>query len=150
MRRLMSALCPTTTLKMEPPSAQSPFARCWHYLHQGDVNRPLPGHSPPVIALTDSCADPPRPPLLWPKPRSRSLCRLHPAPAASGTFPTLSLRILPGVPGPLSRRYVECTCLFLPPRHRPSPVHYRGRLNPPQPTKTISSTIPLSSLQPFP
>jgi hypothetical protein len=23
---------------------------------------------------------------------------------------------------------VECTCLFLPPRHRPSPVHYRGRL----------------------
>jgi hypothetical protein len=23
---------------------------------------------------------------------------------------------------------VECICLFLPPRHRPSPVHYRGRL----------------------
>ena len=43
-------------------------------------------------------------PLLRPKPRSRSLCRLRPAPAASGTFPTLSLRILPCVPGPLSRR----------------------------------------------
>ena len=43
-------------------------------------------------------------PLLRPKPRSRSLCRLLPAPAAGGTFPTLSLRILPGVPGPLSRR----------------------------------------------
>jgi hypothetical protein len=127
---LMSALCPTTTLKMEPPSAQSPFARCWHYLHQGDVNRLLRGHYSPVIALTDSCVDPTRSPLLWPKPRSRSLCRLQPAPAAGGTFPTLFLRILPGVPGPLSRRYVECTCLFLPPRHRPSPVRYRGRLNP--------------------
>jgi len=130
MRRLMSALCPTTTLKMEPPSAQSPFARCWHYLHQGDVNRLLRGHYSPVIARTDSCVDPTRSPLLWPKPRSRSLCRLQPAPAAGGTFPTLFLRILPGVPGPLSRRYVECTCLFLPPRHRPSPVRYRGRLNP--------------------
>src|ERR1700674_2102909 len=135
MRRLMSALCPTTTLKMEPPSAQSPFARCWHYLHQGDVNRLLRGHYSPVIALTDSCVDPTRSPLLWPKPRSRSLCRLRPAPAASGTFPTLSLRILPGVPGPLSRRSVECTCLFLPPRHRPSPVHYRGGLTRVNPSK---------------
>jgi hypothetical protein len=62
----MSALCPTTTLKMEPPSAQSPFARCWHYLHQGDVNRLLRGHYSPVIALTDSCVDPTRSPLLWP------------------------------------------------------------------------------------
>ena len=104
MRRLMSALCPTTTLKMEPPSAQSPFARCWHYLHQGDVYRLLRGHYSPVMALTDSFADPTRSPLLRPWPRSRSLCRLRPAPAAGGTFPTLSLRILPCVPGPLSRR----------------------------------------------
>src|SRR6201981_2978546 len=103
MRRLMSALCPTTTLNMEPPSAQSPFARCWHY-HQGDVNRLLRGHYSPVMALTDSFADPTRSPLLRPWPRSRSLCRLRPAPAAGGTFPTLSLRILPCVPGPLSRR----------------------------------------------
>ena len=44
-------------------------------------------------------------PLLRPKPRSRSLCRLLPAPAAGGTFPTLSLRILPWVPGPLPRRF---------------------------------------------
>src|SRR6266699_1862307 len=104
MRWLMSALSPTTTLKMEPPSAQSPFARCWHYLHQGDVNRLLRGHYSPVIAPTDSCVDPTRSPLLRPKPRSRSLGRLRPAPAAGGTFPTLSLRILPCVPGPLSRR----------------------------------------------
>src|ERR1700687_3830655 len=104
MRRLMSALCPTTRLKMEPPSAQSPFARGWHYLHPGDVDRLLRGHYSPVIALTDSFVYPTRSPLLRPKPRSRSLCRLRPAPAAGGTFPTLSLRILPGVPGPLSRR----------------------------------------------
>src|SRR5258708_962753 len=117
MRRLMSALSPTTTLTMEPPSAQSPFAQCWHYLHQGDVNRLLRVRYSPFIALTDSCVDPTRSPLLWPKPRSRSLSRFQPAPAAGGPCPTLSLRILPGVPGPLSRRYVECTCLFLPPRH---------------------------------
>ncbi len=47
-----------------------------------------------------------------------------PAPAASGIFPTLSLRILPWMPGPLPRRSMECICLFLPPCHRPSPVHY--------------------------
>src|SRR5260370_38018035 len=130
MRRLRSALCPTTTLKMEPPSAQSPFAQCWHYLHQGDVNRLLRGRYSPVIALTDSCVDPTRSPLLWPKPRSRSLCRLQPAPAAGGTLPTLSLRILPGVPRPLSPRAVEGTRPFLPPPHRPSPLPYPGRLNP--------------------
>ena len=90
---------------MEPPSAQSLFARSWSYLDQGDVNRLLRGHYSPVIAPTDSFADPTRSPLLRPKPRSWSLCRLLPAPAASGTFPTLSLRILPWVPGPLPRRF---------------------------------------------
>src|SRR6266567_3908438 len=30
-------------------------------------------------------------PLLRPKPRSRSLCRLLPAPAAGGTFPTIGI-----------------------------------------------------------
>jgi len=34
----------------------------------------------------------------------------------------------PGCLGPYHGGLVECTCLFLPPRHRPSPVHYRGRL----------------------
>src|SRR6266704_4834648 len=102
--RLLSAQCPTTALKMEPPSTQSLFARSWRYRDQGDVNRLLRGHYSPVIAPTDSCVDPARSPLLRPKPRSRSLCRLRPAPAASGTIPTLSLPILPCVPGPLSRR----------------------------------------------
>jgi len=34
----------------------------------------------------------------------------------------------PGCLGPCHGGSAECTCLFLPPRHRPSPVHYRGRL----------------------
>jgi len=33
-----------------------------------------------------------------------------------------------GCLGPCHGGFVECICLFLPPRHRPSPVHYRGRL----------------------
>ena len=33
-----------------------------------------------------------------------------------------------GCLGPYHGGSAECTCLFLPPRHRPSPVHYRGRL----------------------
>jgi hypothetical protein len=37
-------------------------------------------------------------------PRSRSLCRLLPAPAATGIIPTLSLRIFPRMPGPMPRR----------------------------------------------
>src|ERR1035441_769917 len=40
-------------------------------------------------------------------PRARNLRRLLPAPAANGIFPTLSLRILPRMPGPLRRRYHE-------------------------------------------
>jgi hypothetical protein len=34
----------------------------------------------------------------------------------------------PACLGPCHGGPVECICLFLPPRHRPSPVHYRGRL----------------------
>ena len=43
---------------------------------------------------------------------------------------------------------MECTCLFLPPRHRPSPVHYRGRL-PAFPRQNDFMTDPFSRLQPF-
>ncbi len=37
-------------------------------------------------------------------PRSWSLCRLLPVPAATGIIPTLSLQICPRMPGPLPRR----------------------------------------------
>src|ERR1039457_5319287 len=50
--------------------------------------------------------------------------------------------------GPCHGGPVECTCLFLPPRHRPSPVHYRGRL-PAFPRQNDFMTDPFSRLQPF-
>ena len=119
----MPALCPTTALTMEPPSVQSPFAQFWCYRGWGIVYRFLGGHYPSVFAPTDSCANPSDSPLLQLLLRSRSLCRLLPAPAVSGTFPTLSLRILPRMSGPLPRRVTtECVYLFLPPCHRPSPT----------------------------
>src|SRR5215831_6873991 len=68
MRRLRSALCPTTALPIAPPSTQSLFARSWRYLDQGDGYRLLRGHYSPVIAPTDSCLDPTCSPLLRPSP----------------------------------------------------------------------------------
>ena len=50
MRRLMSALCPTTALTMEPPSVQSPFAQFWRYRCWGVVYRLLGGHYSSVFA----------------------------------------------------------------------------------------------------
>jgi hypothetical protein len=47
-------------------------------------------------------------PYFGVSPRSRSLCRLLPAPAATRTFPTLSLRIFPWMPEPIPRRFAEC------------------------------------------
>src|SRR5580658_8843878 len=54
----------------------------------------------------------------------------------------------PGCLGPCHDGFAECICLFLPPRHRPSPVHYRGRL-PAFPRRNDSRRIPFSRLQPF-
>ena len=82
-----------------------------------------------------SCEDvTPRSSLLWAhvpipltllcfgsSPRSRSLCRLLPAPAIRGIFPTLCgesfFRCLSPYPGGTA----ECSCLVLPQRLRPSP-----------------------------
>src|ERR1700730_13829436 len=61
-------------------------------------------------------------------PRSRSLCRLLPAPAATGIFPTLSLRILPQMPEPMPRRFAECVCLVLPQHSSAFPIIRLGRL----------------------
>jgi len=48
-------------------------------------------------------------------PRARSLSRLLPAPAAHGIFPTISLRILSRMLGPIPRRVPQSayTCFFL-------------------------------------
>jgi hypothetical protein len=46
----------------------------------------------------------------------------------AGTSRRYLCESFPGCLGPCHGGSAECTCLFLPPRHRPSPVHYRGRL----------------------
>ena len=46
----------------------------------------------------------------------------------AGTSRRYLCESFPGCLGPCHGGFAECTCLFLPPRHRPSPVHYRGRL----------------------
>ncbi len=45
------------------------------------------------------------PPARFPLPMG--LCRLLPAPAGRWSFPTLSLRVFPWMPGPVPRRLVE-------------------------------------------
>ncbi len=59
-------------------------------------------------------------------PRSVGLCRLLPAPAGRWSFPTLSLRILPWMLGPVSRRLAWCICPFLPTQHWSSPYRPDG------------------------
>src|SRR5580700_7731938 len=46
----------------------------------------------------------------------------------AGTSRRYLCESFPGCLGPCHGGFAECTCLFLPPCHRPSPVHYRGRL----------------------
>jgi hypothetical protein len=86
------------------------------------VNRLLRGHYSSFIAFTDSFANPHLAlPFFGYSPRLRSLCRLLPAPAASGTFPTLFcesfLRCLSPYPG---GRLSAFAWFFLN-LHRPSP-----------------------------
>jgi hypothetical protein len=94
------------TASMKPPNAQSPFAQHRHYPLLEDVRSIpartlLPGRRSYGLIRQSHLA------LLafGYSPRTRSLRRLLPAPAANGIFPTLSLRILPRMPGPLRRRY---------------------------------------------
>ena len=83
-------------------------------------------------------------PLLRLTPRSGSPCRLLPAPAAGGSFPTLSLRVFPEMPGPLLRRLTGCRRLLLPLPHRPSldPRRVIGRRT----VNTRSSDFPAEDL----
>jgi hypothetical protein len=126
--RLLSALCPTTALKMEPPTPESlclmsalppsgrrvpPPARTllpghgsYRLMRQSRPALPYFGLSL-VRGVSAGCDQP----LLLAGPSRRYLCESFPA-----------------CLGPCHGGPVECTCLFLPPRHRPSPVHYRGRL----------------------
>ena len=105
---------------LEPPSAQSPFARARCYLapwSHGPRQQAFPCLHRSYGLMRQSS------PLLVPRchPRTPGLCRLRSAPAGRRTFPTLSLRLLSRVLGPLPRRLLRGRCPFLPPRHRPSP-----------------------------
>ncbi len=120
---LLPARCPATALPMEPPSVQSPFAQCRRYRHWGGTYRLLGGRYSPVFAPTDSCANPD-----W----------LSPTSASASYEKSLQVATSPLLPSGSSRRYLcesflrclvpcrggptECTCLFLPPCHRPYPT----------------------------
>jgi len=87
------------------------------------------------------------PPRASVVPSTPGLCRLLSVPAGRRTFPTLSLRILPCVLGPLPRQLVECIYPFLPPRHRPSPRS--DQVGASQSPYSDFSTAPFSRLQSF-
>ena len=109
---------------LEPPSAQSPFARStvlpppeWCQCTLGRTlllrhrSYELMRQTTPLLTLSAQ---------LY----VSGLCRLLPVPAAKWPFPTLSLQVLPEMPRPLPRRFAGCTCLLLPLQHRPSPASH--------------------------
>jgi hypothetical protein len=114
-------------LVQEPPSAQSPFARQqvlpppWECPALPQRALPLLPRSYGLMRQSKSL-----PPTSGCAPIGSGLCRLLSVPAGRWTFPTLSLRIFPWLPGPVPRRLTWCTCPFLPTRHRPSPTRASG------------------------
>jgi len=83
--RCPEPLCPLRVL---------PFKEwCSHHLER---------HCPLIIAHTGSCARP-KPSRCFRSPYTAGLCRLSPVPAGRWSFPKLSPRVLPQVPGPLPR-----------------------------------------------
>src|SRR5262249_13191091 len=106
-----------------PPSVQSPFAHLGCYLRWGDVIRLLEGHYSSVFARTGSSAAPVglSPPsafgLVW-----RFLAGCYQSLLPHGSFPTLSPPVCSWMLDPIPRRYTVCSLLFLPRRHRPSPM----------------------------
>ena len=108
---------------MGPPSVQSPFAQVRCYRLWRNVYRPLRGHYSPVIAHIGSCASP--------------VCLSSTSAFASfkESLQVATSLLLPAGPSqqylcesflgclvPYSGGPKECTYLFLPPRHRPSPT----------------------------
>ena len=99
---------------------------------------------PPRSSLIRTHAPVLHPPAASVYPRTVGLCRLLSAPAGRRTFPTLSLRILPCVLGPLPRRLLRCPCPFLPSGQRPSPRS--DRVGAPQCPYSDFRTAPFSRL----
>jgi hypothetical protein len=103
---LMSALPSSGRRVPPPPRTLLPGHRSYRLMRQSRVALPYFG--------------------FW--PRSWSLRRLLPAPAATGILPTLFLRILPQMPEPIPRRFAECVCLVLPQHSSAFPIIRLGRL----------------------
>ena len=74
---------------MKPPSVQSPFAQCRSLFIGETCFVPCEDITPRSSLLRTHAPIPCDSPLLRPWPRSWSLRRLLPAPAATGIFPTL-------------------------------------------------------------
>jgi len=107
-RRLSPALCLTTALL--DGTAKCPESLCPMLVlpHRGDVyTTSCEDITPRSSLLRTHSPIPSGSSFLRPWPRARSLRRLLPAPAATGIFPTLSLRIFPRMLGPLPRRSHE-------------------------------------------
>ena len=82
---------------------------------------------PSFFALTTSCASPKASHQLRFVNSLVSLYSLDHPLLVFRTFPTLLLRFLPWMLGPLLRQPLGCTYPFLPPEHRPSPKRQMGR-----------------------
>src|SRR5262249_13192291 len=101
------------------PRAPLPEKRSTAY--QRDVVHLLRGHYPSFIARTDSCARPVAFTDLWPNLVPVIFAGCYRPLLVNRSFPTLSLQVLPKMPGPLPRRFAGCAYLLLPLQHRPSP-----------------------------
>ena len=107
---------PGTTKCPEPLCLKKRFS-----VYQRDVVHLLRGHYPSFIARTDSCARPVAFTDLWPNLVPVILAGCYRPLLVNRSFPTLSLQVLPKMPGPLPRRFAGCAYLLLPLQHRPSP-----------------------------
>jgi hypothetical protein len=87
--------------------------------HQGDLTDHLRGHYSSFIAHTGSCASPISSFLFRVLLNKEGLCRLLPASAGGGTFPTLSLQSLCRRLDPYPAVLLGCSYPFLPQGHRP-------------------------------
>ncbi len=108
------------------------------------LRKALPLHPRSYDLMCQSCRLPP-PSLLH---SEVGLCSLDHPLLVVRTFPTLFLRILPWMPGPLPRRVLRCSCPFLPTSHRPSPSRRAGgRLSPTTLCAATSAQCLISGLQ---
>jgi hypothetical protein len=119
---VLSSRPPTLTWK--PPSTQSPFTQAWCYLPWGDVLRLLRGYYSSFFAPTDSCADPAGSPLLRFFTSFQESLQVATSPCCQRHLPdSISANLSPDAWPPAPTGPIECSYLFLPRCHRPSPRH---------------------------